>query len=168
MACDGEADGAAGPFISRCCDLSRTEHCDLYDRTVAPTKLAACAGLVPWRDEQARYPALGEKKRKEAYSSLHRTESSKTFGLSYPAACVGGLPGVTVKHPRVYSKIARRPNGSVRSRLCRWFSTYCIQLVVWRATLWMDGSDGMPTAQTCLFGIICGRRASCTFLVPVL
>ncbi|QYT05653.1 hypothetical protein H0G86_012539 [Trichoderma simmonsii] len=118
--------------------------------TVAPTKLAACAGLVPWRDEQAR------------------TESSKTFGLSSPAACVGGLPGVTVKHPRVYSKIARRPNGSVRSRLCRWFSTYCIQLVVWRATLWMDGSDGMPTAQTCLFGIICGRRASCTFLVPVL
>lgn len=150
MACDGEADGAAGPFISRCCDLSRTEHCDLYDRTVAPTKLAACAGLVPWRDEQAR------------------TESSKTFGVSSPAACVGGLPGVTVKHPRVYSKIARRPNGSVRSRLCRWFSTYCIQLVVWRATLWMDGSDGMPTAQTCLFGIICGRRASCTLLVPVL
>ncbi|KAH0522414.1 hypothetical protein TsFJ059_006259 [Trichoderma semiorbis] len=69
--------------------------------TDAPTKLAACAGLVPWRDEQAR------------------TESSKTFGLSSPAACVGGLPGVTVKHPRVYSKIARRPNGSLRSRLCR-------------------------------------------------
>lgn len=166
MACDGEADGATGPFISRCCDLYEYGALRLARQFPLPSWLHV---LVPWRDEQARYPALGEKKekkRKEAYSGLHRTESSTTFVPQ--AACVGGLPGVTVKHPRVYSKIARRPNGSVRSRLCRWFSTYCIQLVVWRATLWMDGSDGMPTAQTCLFGIICGRRAPCTLLVPVL
>ncbi|KAL6795880.1 hypothetical protein GGI42DRAFT_127525 [Trichoderma sp. SZMC 28013] len=145
MACDGEADGATGPFISRCCDLYEYGALRLARQFPLPSWLHV---LVPWRDEQAR------------------TESSTTFVPQ--AACVGGLPGVTVKHPRVYSKIARRPNGSVRSRLCRWFSTYCIQLVVWRATLWMDGSDGMPTAQTCLFGIICGRRAPCTLLVPVL
>lgn len=38
--------------------------------TVPPTKLAACAGLVPWRDEQARYPALGEKKKKRGLLEL--------------------------------------------------------------------------------------------------
>ncbi|KAL6699918.1 hypothetical protein J3F84DRAFT_195559 [Trichoderma pleuroticola] len=97
MACDGEADGAAGPFISRCCDLYGALR---LDRVVKG--LCLSGRLRGWPTGRDR-----------------------------------------VKHPRVYSKIARRPNGSLRSRLCRWFSTYCIQLVVWRATLWMDGSDGM-------------------------
>lgn len=57
--------------------------------------------LVPWRDEQARYPALGEKK-KEAY--LRKDGVVRTSLSLSPRAWVG----MALKHPRVYSKIARK------------------------------------------------------------
>ncbi|ETR99961.1 hypothetical protein M419DRAFT_124227 [Trichoderma reesei RUT C-30] len=44
---------------------------------------------------------------------------------------------------------------------CRWFSTYCIQQVVWRASRRMDSCcDAYP-----LLGIICGRKGNRVFLL---